>query len=113
MGMRISFGDSCGGGRRRGRGRRDRHRGRRGRVGLVLLEEDGDGTGVVAFDVLELALLLDVVRGVVGRQGGAEPADVVLLADGSRATGLAEEREVRRPHGVGGGEERADRGRST
>ena len=52
---------------------------------VLLLEQDGDGTGVVPADVLELALLLDVVRRVVGRQGGAEPADVVLLADGGGA----------------------------
>ena len=101
IGIRISFGDSCG----------PAWAPWRLVVVAGVVVEHGDGAGVVVG--LQLALLLDVVAQVVRRQLVAEVLALVLGADRRRAAGHAEERQVRRPHGVGGGEERPDRGRST
>ncbi len=64
----------------------------------------GPGMGLGVLETLQLRLLVDVVR----RVGRIDHGVHLVVHSGGGATRLAEEREVRRPHRVGGGHERAD-----
>ena len=103
IGTRISFGDSC--------GPWSCACVHEIVLALGVLADTGVGRQVVLLLVEDL-LLLDVVRGVVGDEGAnaSSSSCSVVVRTGGGATRLAEEREVRRPHGVGGGEERPAEG---